>query len=298
MPNNLVNKAVEVCGISKAKAEELWTQAEEIAKKQYKLGNELKGKDYQIVTGIFKKSITNDCSRKLGWLKEDMNTINDDVLLITELMKRCGGKSKKKLKVIKEEDLLLEAKKKKEKEKEKKDTKKEKEIKKNITSYNEELPEEEELEKDAKETETTDKIIKEVIELIEEVRKPRIRIEKGPGGWEGMKQNFGELGKLFTGKNLAKRAAILAGTGSLGYLAYKNKDYLKDKFDKASGIEDKNNQIKNLTDQLAKSNTATEIKKKWLKPQLAAAVGGGALLGGGTVAALSNKKESQNKKEV
>jgi hypothetical protein len=255
MPNNLVNKAVEVCGISKAKAEELWTQAEEIAKKQYKLGNELKGKDYQIVTGIFKKSITNDCSRKLGWLKEDMN-IDPDVLLITELMKR----SKKKLKVIKEDDLLLEAKKEKKKEKketkkEEKDTKKEKEIKKNIASYNEELPEEEELEKDAKETESADKIIKEVVELIEEAweKSSDTILNNIKHNWRGLKKKFPIM-------KFTKYAPLILG-GS--YLALQHKKEAE--------------------------------REKFKNAAIGTAIGAGALAGGGALAYnryLKNKKEN------
>jgi hypothetical protein len=96
MPNSLVNKVAEVCGKSKDEVEHLWSQAEDIAKKQYKL-KELSGKNYAIVTGIFKKSITNDCAKKLGWLQEDLQmSFLEKLLLESRKKKEKSDKNKSK----------------------------------------------------------------------------------------------------------------------------------------------------------------------------------------------------------
>jgi hypothetical protein len=152
MPNKLIDKVVETCNIPKEKAEELWSQAEEIAKKQYHLSSELSGKDYALVTGVFKKSLGKACCQNLGWIHEDM--ISDIYNLLLEAEKK---------KKDKEED-------------EEKKTKKKK-IKK---SKNEELPEEKELEKDAEEVinadktgefpATENKLIASIFNLIQEIK--------------------------------------------------------------------------------------------------------------------------------
>lgn len=196
MPNKLIDKVVETCNIPREKAEELWSQAEEIAKKQYHLGTSLSGKDYAMVTGIFKKSLGKSCCQNLGWIHENqMSYIYN---------------------------LILESKKKKEeKEDEKKKTKKKK------TSKDEVGSDKEELEKDAAETAIADKsnefpteenkLIKSVFNLIEEFTLQRT----GKTGIEGMRHNWNKMGKLQKGVLLS--LPIVAAGGTLLYDKYKEK---------------------------------------------------------------------------
>lgn len=210
MPNKLIDKVVGTCNISREKAEELWSQAEEIAKKQYHLGSSLSGKDYALVVGVFKHSLGKSCCQNLGWVQEN------------------------KMSYI--YNLILESKTRKEEEEEKKKNKKKKVSKDDIRS------DKEELEKDAAETTSADKsnefpteenkLIKSVFNLIEEGFQ-----RTGKSGIEGIKHAWSGRSKFAKGVAISSLPIVAAGT--LLYNKYKEnkrkEESIRDAI-KASGI--------------------------------------------------------------
>jgi hypothetical protein len=62
MPNPIIQKVSNNCGISVDKAEDLWEKAVEIARKQYNTKT-----NFAIITSIFKHSLGKECNNKLGW---------------------------------------------------------------------------------------------------------------------------------------------------------------------------------------------------------------------------------------
>ena len=92
MPNNIVNKVVEVCGMPLDEVEKRWTQAEEIVVKQYGKKNK---RNFEIITGIFKHSLGKECVNKLGWETQWKKTPLTEAidLLISEIIKSKSGLS-------------------------------------------------------------------------------------------------------------------------------------------------------------------------------------------------------------
>lgn len=69
MPSNLINKVVDVCGISKKEAEDKWDEAKKGAlKKGFAEGSD---RFYIYTTGVFKKMVGKECASKMGWEKKE-----------------------------------------------------------------------------------------------------------------------------------------------------------------------------------------------------------------------------------
>lgn len=66
MPANVVNKMVDILGMSKKEAEDLWNAAKK-ASDEYKDVPKDSNRYYSITMGILKKMLGNEKTKKLGW---------------------------------------------------------------------------------------------------------------------------------------------------------------------------------------------------------------------------------------
>lgn len=69
MPANLINKVVDVCGISEKEAEDKWEEAKKSAiEKGFAGGSD---RFYIYTTGVFKKMVGAECAAKMGWDRKE-----------------------------------------------------------------------------------------------------------------------------------------------------------------------------------------------------------------------------------